>query len=659
MITFDASDLVTMHRVSVLAAHPALPFAVCSVQRPVPDKNSFVHDLWRIALDHPKAPHALTHGPHQDTSPALRSDGALFFLSNRPTHHGDEDDQQSQRSQLFMFSPQGGEPTCLSDQPLGIQSYWLVPESSRIIALSDRLFDVPEETQRKTAAERQKKGPSALHYTGMPVRYWDHWLPMRAPHIIVRREDGAWHDLTPDARETYRRASLYPEPGGQHAIVVRQQLSEIDRITESVLERIDLDTGHISPLHHTPRADFVGGLIDADGAAFYSVRMTRQDDAHGGAQLVRIMLDTGTLEVLPLSLDVIPSLQDLSHSHLYFSANFQGDTPLFSYNLDTHEIARITSDEAGGSHREVTRCGDQLVGIRDSFLQPPEPFVCDAVPQSTPRLLASLTSSREWDTSRIDISSHHATSTDGEPVQYWLVKPREHDGELPALMWIHGGPIGSWGDTWHWRWNVVVGALEGYAMVLPNPRGSTGFGQAFLEGIWHNNWGGQCYEDLMAVADAVDAREEIDASRHFAMGGSFGGFMTNWIGTQTTRFRALINHAGLANLSAFHGVTDFPAWWSHMFGIDPTHQHQDFERYSPLHHVSSWKTPVLIIHGQKDYRVPVGEALMMFEALQREGVESELLIYPDENHWILKPGNIPSWYGHVFDFLARHGGSTR
>lgn len=658
----DASSLVDMRRVNALASHATLPFAVCTVQRLDVDTHTYISDLWRIAIDHPTQPHALTHGPHQDTSPALRSDGALFFLSNRPTNRSGEDDTHQSRSQVFMFSPRGGEPQCVSDEPLGVQAFWLLPDSSCQLALADRLFGVDEDAQRKTAAERTKKGPSALHYTSMPVRNWDHWLPMRAPHIMLRDEEGTWIDLTPDAAETYRNARLFPQPGGRFVIIARQSTSPDDRITDTVLDRLDLDTRTISPLHHSPRADFLDGLYSSDGEFFYSMRMQRQDEAYGGGQLVRINLSDGSLVELDLGIDLIAMLEDISHSHIYFSAEFQGDTPLFAYNLATERTERITCDAAGGTHRSVKLVGpthepQQLIGLRDTFTLPPAPFICDVTPQSSPRPLATLATSETLCFDDVEITSHEATSTDGEPVQYWVVKPRDHEGPLPALMWIHGGPIGAWGNQWHWRWNSLIGAKKGYAMVLPNPRGSTGFGQAFLEGIWHNNWGGQCYEDLMAVADAVDARDDIDTTRHFAMGGSFGGYMTNWIGTQTDRFRALINHAGLSDLGAFHGVTDLPAWWANMFGIDPTHERAQFDTYSPLHQVTTWTSPVLIIHGQQDYRVPVGEALMMFEALQREGVESELLIYPDENHWILKPGNILSWYGHVFDFLARHGGA--
>jgi dipeptidyl aminopeptidase/acylaminoacyl peptidase len=223
------------------------------------------------------------------------------------------------------------------------------------------------------------------------------------------------------------------------------------------------------------------------------------------------------------------------------------------------------------------------------------------------------------------------------------------------MLWIHGGPIGMDADGWHWRWNPLLAVSEGYAVALPNPRGSTGFGQEFIQGIWGNVWGGQCFEDLMSVTDAIESRKDVDPLRVMAMGGSFGGYMTNWIGTQTARFRCLITHASIFTMAQFVGVTDHPAWWYlEMGGEDPYQDPPHFDRYAPVKHIRNWKTPTLIIHGELDYRCPISEGLYLFEALQYHKVPSELLIFPDENHWILKPKNAVTWYETVFDFASRH-----
>lgn len=194
----------------------------------------------------------------------------------------------------------------------------------------------------------------------------------------------------------------------------------------------------------------------------------------------------------------------------------------------------------------------------------------------------------------------------------------------------------------------------GYVVAQPNPRGSTGYGDELLAGIWGNSWGTGCYQDVMAVADALAARPEVDADRMAAMGGSFGGYMANWIGCNDARFRCLVTHAGVYEFHAFNNVTDTPAWMPHMIGFGPWEDAEAWVACSPHRKVSQWRTPTLIVHGEKDYRVPISEALALFEALQRLEVPSEMLIFPDENHWILKPRNTIAWYERVLDFVGRH-----
>jgi dipeptidyl aminopeptidase/acylaminoacyl peptidase len=271
------------------------------------------------------------------------------------------------------------------------------------------------------------------------------------------------------------------------------------------------------------------------------------------------------------------------------------------------------------------------------------------VPRALARL-SNFTPADEW----AEIESITTKSTDGAMIQSWITRPKK-PGKHPVLMWIHGGPIGMSGDGWHWRWNSLLAVAKGYTVVQPNPRGSTGFGQAFIQGIWGNVWGGQCYEDIMAVTDAIEKRADVDPTRIMAMGGSFGGYMTNWIGTQTDRYRCLVTHASIVTMASFTGVTDHPAWWYlEMGGENPYTEPDKYDRYAPIRHITKWKSPTLIVHGELDYRCPIGEGLNLFEALQYHGVESELVVFPDENHWILKPRNIVAWYENVLGFIGKH-----
>jgi dipeptidyl aminopeptidase/acylaminoacyl peptidase len=219
------------------------------------------------------------------------------------------------------------------------------------------------------------------------------------------------------------------------------------------------------------------------------------------------------------------------------------------------------------------------------------------------------------------------------------------------LLWIHGGPLGSW-NGWSWRWNPWLMAAKGYAVLLPDPALSTGYGAKMVARGW-GQWGGAPFTDLMAITDTAIGRSDIDATRTAAMGGSYGGYMANWVAGHTDRFRCIVTHASLWALDQFSGTTDVPGYWVKEFGalID---QPERYAEWSPHNYVRDIRTPMLVIHGDKDYRVPVGEALRLWWDLQREGVESSYLYYPDEGHWILKPGNARVWYETVWAWLGKH-----
>ena len=211
--------------------------------------------------------------------------------------------------------------------------------------------------------------------------------------------------------------------------------------------------------------------------------------------------------------------------------------------------------------------------------------------------------------------------------------------------------MSSW-NAWSWRWNPWLMAARGYAVLLPDPALSTGYGQEFIARGYHD-WGARPFADIMAVTEPVLARPDIDADRAGMMGGSYGGYMANWMAGHTDRFKAIVSHAGLWALDQMFGTTDEPMFWRPQFG-DPLTQPEMYEANSPHRHIERIRTPMLVIHGNKDYRVPVSEALRQWWDLSRYGAEAKFLYFPDENHWILAPGNARIWYETVFAFLAEH-----
>jgi dipeptidyl aminopeptidase/acylaminoacyl peptidase len=218
------------------------------------------------------------------------------------------------------------------------------------------------------------------------------------------------------------------------------------------------------------------------------------------------------------------------------------------------------------------------------------------------------------------------------------------------LLLIHGGPQGAWGEAWSYRWNPQVFAAAGFVVFMPNPRGSTGYGQSFIDGI-RGDWGGQVYLDIMAGVDYVSRRPYIDSGRMAAAGASYGGYMINWMLGHTDRFRAFVSHAGVYDLESMFGATEelwFPLW---EFQGTPWDNPEMYERWSPSKYVANFKTPTLVVHGEKDYRVPATQGMQLFTALQTRNVPSRFLYFPDEGHWILKPRNSLYWHQTVIDWL--------
>lgn len=649
MKRFTAEDLIRLRRVTSVAPSPDGTWLAVAAQRLDEEKGAkYVSDLWRLPLDGREAVQ-LTCGDHDDRAPAFLHDGSLAFLSNRPTGN---DPEHEKRSQVFAFRPAGGDPIPLTDEPLGVSAFRSASLADVVVVAAATLPDVPYDEQREAAKRRREEGPSGIVYDRMPVRFWDHWLPLEAPHLIAYI-GGERRDLTPDYRRQLLRGEWDLAADGS-VVAVNPTRPGSDRIEDQWCELIDLDSGASRVLASRQRTWFASPLISPDARTIALSRRVRRDGAYGMGELCLVDVDTGEQRVIGADLDtwLTPQAWTEDGAEVLCVGAWKTHAPVFAVDTETGASRRITSESVGGSHGGVAVVpgGGFVSGVRSSRLEPPEAFTCSLDTGSEPQPVQRISGfeKRDW-----TVQDAFATSTDGASVHYAIVCDPTVE-KPPILNWIHGGPIGDWGDVWHWRWNPLVAADAGFAVVLPNPRGSIGFGQEFVEGIWNNSWGGQCYEDLIAVFDDVEARPDLDATRTIAMGGSFGGYMTNWIATQTDRFSCLVTHASLFDLAAFHGVTDLPAWWSFSFGVHPYRRRAEFDRYSPIAHVENWRTPTLIIHGDRDYRVPVGEALSLFEALRFHDVEARLLVYPDENHWILRPRNIVHWYSSVLEFIDEY-----
>lgn len=342
---------------------------------------------------------------------------------------------------------------------------------------------------------------------------------------------------------------------------------------------------------------------------------------------------------------------------IYFVSHERGRLPVFSLELATGSIKKVIAD---GFNDDVKISGDGrfLVFTRQSLAGPVEIFRASSDGKSAARI------TRTNDSLLAQFNLRPAedvtwAGAGGVTVHGFLVKPPNFDPakKWPLLVLIHGGPQSAWNDSWSYRWNPQVFASAGYLVFAPNPRGSVGYGQTFVDEI-SADWGGRVFADVLAGVAQLASSGFVDRERIGAAGGSYGGYLVNWIEGHNqdprVRFKALVSHAGVYNLTSMFGATEELWFIEWEFKGTPWSNPEMYNRWSPNLYATSFKTPLLVTHGERDYRVPVSEGLQLFTTLQRQGVESKLLVFPDEGHWILKPQNSKLWYDTVIDWFDKH-----
>lgn len=634
---FDADGLIRLRRVSAHHPAPCGTWTAAVVERLSADESRYVSDLWRVPLDG-SAAIRLTRGEASDRAPAFDADGRLHFLSARPTGP----DDAKPKPQVWRFAVHGGEPEPVTDEPLGVSAFRLAQHTLAVLAR--RWPDVAEADQR--AHHDRPTRSSAKHYRRMPVRFWDHWLSRAPLHLRVIR-DSQTRDLTPNGL-------AHPEPpafdlsADGRVIALGQKRRGSDGIMDDDVRIFDVATGQDRLLSGGDRVEWEQPHLSPDGRWLLVVANARIATPGFRPRLLKIDLTTDVaapIAAAPVAADwdVVPRVARFTtDGAALVLADCAGHVPVWRLDLD----GRVTRLTERGTHADPHLVDGALVSVYSTLDHPPELY----------RDGAALDGLSGWDPAVAPVVYESLTceGAEGDPVHGFIVRPAGPVTPRPLLLWIHGGPMGAHGDGWHWRWNAALAAAQGFTVALPNPRGSTGYGQRFMNQVWNNTWGAACYTDLMAFCDAACARADVDADRCVAMGGSFGGYMCNWIGTQTDRFAALISHAGLFHFPQFRRTTDDGDWFIWGLGIDPkADDGPGMNRYSPHAHMDGWRTPTLVIHGERDFRVPIGEALALFDALQRRDIPSELLVYPDENHWILKPWNVVDWNQRWAAFAKR------
>ena len=497
------------------------------------------------------------------------------------------------------------------------------------------------------------------------------WSGSSGPGGSAAEDAAAPRDLTPQAGRALDEHAFDLSPDGRLAVTGWSVDDGAGGLRKDLVV-IDTSSGERRTLLSVPGFDFTSPRVAPDGKRLVAIR-ERHESYHQASALTVVQVPLDAVSQGPVPLDAVPAdgpaetldlLPGLEHwpaelawapdgSGVFVTTADHGRGPVLRADLDTGAVTRLSTDDGAYSCLCPSPDGQFLYALRSAMDSPPLVVRLDATQPGEPEFLPGPAAAPPLPGRLDEIES---AAADGTPLRAWLVLPDSASPDTPAplLLWVHGGPYSSW-NSWSWRWNPWLMAARGYAVLLPDPGLSTGYGHEFLA-RGHGDWGDLPFTDLMDITDAAIARPELDAGRTAVMGGSFGGYMANWIAGHTTRFRAIVSHASLWALEQMFGTTDCPAEWRRQLGA-PATQPERYAASSPDRHVAAITTPMLVIHGDKDYRVPIGEALRLWTDLAaRPGhlAGSKFLYFPDENHWVLGPGNARIWYETVFAFLAQH-----
>ncbi|HET6817905.1 MAG TPA: S9 family peptidase [Mycobacteriales bacterium] len=657
----DVAEFVGLPRVNELRLSPDGTRLVATIAGLSRSGKKYVSALWEIDPAGQAPARRLTFSAAGESSPRFLRDGSLLFLSKRGDQQDGDEPTDKDTVGLWMLPAAGGEARRVAARPGGFARVAVAADAAAVVLTTATLPGAASvEDDERLRKEREDRDVGAILHESSPVRYWDADLGPAQLRLVATDVTGPGdpgggaaelRDLTPQPGRALDEQLFAVAPDGSFAVTGWAEADE-PGLPRAHLLRIDLATGDQRVIAREKGVSFGEPSISPDGRRVVCIRAV-DGDYDSPPQHTVWLVDIESGEGRPLAADAdlwpIRPLFSADGAAVFFTSDELGRHPVFRVDLDTGDVVRVTSD-GHYSELSIARDGSALFALYDRVDRPPVPVRLDpgGVDQE-PRLLRAP--------GHVDVPGRleevAATAADGTTIRGWLALPdtATPDSPAPLLLWIHGGPLGS-SNSWSWRWNPWLMTAKGYAVVLPDPALSTGYGRHMLQRGW-GQWGGAPYDDLMAITDAVVARPDIDADRTAAMGGSYGGYMANWVAGHTDRFRCIVTHASLWSLESFVGATDLPAYWVREWGA-PDRDPSRYEKWSPDRFADAIVTPMLVIHGDKDYRVPIGEGLSLWWALQQRGVESKFLYFPDENHWILKPGSAKVWYDTVHAWLATH-----
>jgi dipeptidyl aminopeptidase/acylaminoacyl peptidase len=655
--TMTETDLVMIKRLSAVAASPDGMMVAYQLRETDLEANKGKTDLYMLKLSTTGSqPVMFASRPDKNEhDPAFAPDGkSIFYISN-----------ESGSDQIWRYDIASATATQASNFKTDVSGFKISPDGLKFAIWGDIARDCMEFGCAKDGDTSKSGLGTGREYDQLMTRHWDQWeTPGNYSRVftVVLRAEGKLGTLgTAMDGNLVGDAPSKPFGGGdeiswsadssavffalRHANANEAKSTNLD-IYRSALQNptpVNLSADNAG-MDTTPAASPDGKWLAWTSMA----RATYEAD-----RLVIKLMDLKSGKITALT-----NTWDRSVASLAWAANSKSllvtaqdvlETPLYRIDLKG-KITRLT--ERGSIAEAVPLKNGGVVYAINSINGPSDLVHMDAKGKTTQ--LTNVNADTMAMLDPVNYQKFDFTGANGDQVYGQIVKPQGATGKLPVLLLVHGGPQGTFNNSWSYRWNPAVMASQGYAVVSIDFHGSTGYGQKFTDSI-HKNWGGWPLEDLQKGMEAVGKIDaQLDTNNACASGGSFGGYMMNWIsGNWPDRFKCLVNHAGIFDLRAMAYETE-ELWFDQWDNGGPWTTRSDAEKWNPVNHVAKWKTPTLVIHGERDYRIPYSQSLAAFTALQQQGVESKLLVFPDENHWVLKPKNSIQWHQTVFDWVGKH-----
>ena len=647
-----ATDMQSMHRLGAPDVSPDGKWAAFTISDTDWSKNKRVNTLYLLDLTKPGTAPQPIKGAAKGHDAVFGRDGALWFLMPSGEH-----------DQLFRMAI-GGAPVQVSNFAGDVSGFKLAPSGDRAVVWADRDLRCANLDCAGLAAKTETG--SGRTYDQLFIRHWDTWAEPGVKSrlfgfaIAGGKLAGAGVPLTGNlvgdtpSKPFGGGEEIAFSPDGRTVFFALREAGRIEPLSTNLdIFQVPSD-GSAAPVNLTDANDATDTLptVSPDGRTLAYVAMRRP--GYESDRQVVMLRDLATGQVRPLTEGFDRSVGSIEWAKdgrsLLVTAEDTLELPVFRVDVASGKVTRLTGDGHFGNVHALPN--GSVIATMNSIMAPDDLYRIDG---NRVTRLTNLNGPLIAQLDAVTFTKFSFKGANNETVWGWTLKPAAAAGKLPIAFLVHGGPQGTFSNSWSYRWNPRVFSGPGYGVVSVDFHGSTGYGQAFVDSI-NRNWGGWPLEDLqkgLAFATANDP--QLDANRACAAGGSYGGYMMNWIeGRWPDRFRCIVQHDGVFDARAMAYETE-ELWfdeWEH--GGHPYYEAPaEYEKWNPVNYVTAWRTPQLVITSENDFRIPYTQGIAAFTALQRRNIPSRLLIFPDENHWVLKPKNSVQWYDEVFGWFGR------